>query len=86
MAPYPGDFTCESIHLLDLFYLITKHFNAYSLFSARRIDVNDVPANSESTSMKVYVISLILHVYELAHHLGSVHLHTRSQRQQLIPI
>ena len=79
VAANTSDFTSQSVHLLNFLYLVAKHLNAYSLFTASRIYIDDVTTHAEGTTVKVDIISFILHIDELAHHHRPVHFHSRSQ-------
>ena len=62
--------------------LIPKEFHSYQILSTlRRIDINNISMHSETASLQVHIISVILHLNQSPYNLFSVLLHSRTQRK-----
>ena len=70
--------------LANALYLVPKEYYSKGFFlSVDREYLNDITSNSEYTTRKLNLISLVLHIYELSNDMVSVNYHVLTQRKAL---
>ena len=81
------NFTSQHIKFYNAFNFIVKHLDAHSLFTISGWNnFDNITAYPESTTLKIYIITVILYFYQFMQYLLTVNNLTKAQRQYHIII
>ena len=73
--------TCERVYFKYLLHLISEKLKSECCgCGCRRENLQYISSHTKCTTVKVHIISVILHIYQLSYNIISVSFHTRSQR------
>ena len=86
VVPHAGNLPGHRVHLFNGINFIAEHLHTDRLFAAGRIDIDNISPGSEGATVKIHIVSVVLHIHQFPNHVRPIHLHTRPQGQQLIPV